>query len=374
MFHRPLRDRPRADRFFLLYLAILLVVGLAVLVSASAPVGYNKFGDTYYFVKRQILYGLLPGLAVFLILARLNYRRAEKLAWPFYVFSLLLLAAVFIPELSASYGKNVRSWLSLGPFNFQPAELAKLGLIIVLAKFFSNPRRDPTDWRQGVVPALAVAAPAMLLVLLQPDIGTLAIIAGLVFGLLYLAGTPKIHLLIVGALGVAAFAVLVLVAPYRLERLTIFMHPELDPQGVGYHVNQAFLAVGSGGWWGMGYGHSRQKYLYLPEVHADSIFAVFAEEMGFVFSTALIILILLLAWRGLKIAKAAPDRFGGLLAGGVMIWFFWQSLVNIGAMVGLLPVTGVPLPLVSHGGSSMLMMLAGLGLVAGISCSQKRRE
>lgn len=367
------RGQSRADRVFLSLLAILLIVGLAALVSASAPLGYSKFNDTYYFVKRQVLYGLLPGLAVFLILARIDYRRWSKLAWPFYIFSLLLLIAVFIPELGLSYGKNVSSWLGLGPLSFQPSELAKIALAIVLAKFLSEPRRDLFDWRQGVLPALAAAAPALVLILLQPDIGTLAIFAGMVFGLLYLAGTPKIHLLVIGALGVAAFAAMILFAPYRLQRLTIFMHPELDPQGIGYHVNQAFLAVGSGGWWGMGYGHSRQKYLYLPEVQADSVFAVFAEEMGFVISAGLIFLILLLAWRGLKIAKSAPDQFGALLAGGIVIWFFWQSLVNLGAMVGILPLTGVPLPLVSHGGTAMVVMLAAFGIIANISRQTKVR-
>ena len=152
-----------------------------------------------------------------------------------------------------------------------------------------------------------------------------------------------------------------------MNRLTSFLHPELDPQGIGYHVNQAYLAIGSGGFWGLGYGHSRQKYLYLPEVQADSIFAVIAEEMGFVVSLALLGLIVLIAWRGLKIAKASGNQYQFLLVGGISVWFFWQACMNIGAMVGLLPLTGVTLPFVSHGGSSLMTCLAAVGVVASVS-------
>ena len=170
-----------------------------------------------------------------------------------------------------------------------------------------------------------------------------------------------------GLIGAVVMAGMIFAAPYRLQRLSTFLHPELDPQGVGYHINQAFLAVGSGGVWGLGLGHSRQKFQYLPEVSADSIFAVIAEETGFVFSAGLVILILLIGWRGLKIAKKAPDEFSTLLVAGVMVWFVWQSFLNIGAMVGVLPLTGVPLPFVSHGGSAMLVALLAVGMVASVS-------
>jgi len=160
---------------------------------------------------------------------------------------------------------------------------------------------------------------------------------------------------------------MVAVKPYRMERLNIFMHPELDPQGIGYHVNQAFLAVGSGGFWGLGFGHSRQKYQYLPEVNADSVYAVIAEEMGFIFSTALIFLIFLIATRGLKIAKNCEDEFDKYAVVGVTAWFFCQSIINIGAMIGLMPLTGVPLPFVSHGGSAMLISLVAVGMILNLS-------
>jgi cell division protein FtsW len=177
----------------------------------------------------------------------------------------------------------------------------------------------------------------------------------------------KSFLVIIIFLGVVVFSMLAIMKPYRMNRLTIFLHPELDPQGIGYHVNQAYLAVGSGGLFGLGLGHSRQKHQYLPEVHGDSIYAIIAEEMGFIISLALIILILLIAWRCLKIAKNSSCQFNYLLVSGIAVWFFWQSFINIGAMIGILPLTGVTLPFISHGGSSMMVCLASAGIVAGIS-------
>lgn len=363
----------KADRLLFIYIIILLIFGLIALVSASAPYGYSKFGDTYYFIKRQLIFGFLPGLILFFIIARINFRVWQKLSWPFYLFCLALLIMVFIPGVGADYNKGASSWISLGPIHFQPAEFAKLAIIMALANLLSDSNRNLNDWKNGLLPVLAIIAPSLFLILLQPDIGTLAIMVVVVYSMLYLAKIPKSWLVALGAVGIAGFIVLIMVAPYRMQRLSIFLHPELDPKGVGYHVNQAFLAVGSGGLWGQGYGHSRQKYQYLPEVHADSIFAIIAEEMGFFISSALIILIVLIGLRGLRIARDAPDEYSGLLVSGIVVWFFWQSFVNIGAMVGLLPITGVTLPFISHGGTSLMMMLVAFGIVMSIS-RQSRLE
>ena len=235
------------------------------------------------------------------------------------------------------------------------------------AYLLSDQRRNFSDWETGLLPVLILLAPPLILVGAQPDLGTLSILVMIIFSMLFLAKVNKLYLIILGLLGVVVFIAMVWAAPYRAQRLTTFLHPELDPQGVGYHINQAFLAIGSGGWTGLGLGHSRQKFQYLPEVSADSIFAVIAEESGFIISTVLIILILLIGWRGLHIAKNAPDDFGRLLASGITVWFVWQSFLNIGAMVGILPLTGVPLPFVSHGGSALAVSLAAVGVVAGIS-------
>jgi len=360
------QTRAKSDRVFLLYILILVVFGFIALTSASAPMGYEKFQDTYYFIKKQFLNGLLPGLLLFLILVRVPYEYLKKIAWPIYLLSLLLLVLVFVPGVGQTLNGS-RSWISLSVFHFQPAELAKLGIIIMMSALLSQPNRELNDWQNGLLPVLAVISPAVILILAQPDIGTLSILVVIIFGLLFLARVPNKYLMILGLCGIISFIAIMVAAPYRVQRLTTFLHPELDPQGVGYHINQAFLAVGSGGFWGLGLGHSRQKFQYLPEVNADSIYAIIAEELGFFFSAGLIVLILFIGLRGFKIAKEAPDEFGRLLVGGIMIWFVWQSFLNIGAMVGALPLTGVPLPFISHGGSALMTILAAVGVVASVS-------
>lgn len=357
----------KSDHVFLIYILILVVFGFVALISASAPMGYERFQDTYYFVKKQFLYGLLPGLLFFLILARLQYENLKKIAWPVYLLSLALLILVFVPGVGQIINGS-RSWIGIGIFHFQPAELAKLGIILIMSALLSQPERDLDDWKNGLLPVLAVIAPAVLLILLQPDIGTLSILVVIIFGLLFLAKVPNKYLLILGLCAAVAFAAIMIASPpYRVQRFTTFLHPELDPQGVGYHVNQAFLAVGSGGFWGLGLGHSRQKFQYLPEVNADSIYAIIAEELGFIFSAGLVVLILMIGMRGFKIAKEASDEIGRLLVGGIMIWFVWQSFLNIGAMVGAMPLTGVPLLFISHGGSALMTALAAVGVVASVS-------
>lgn len=360
--------KKRADRLFLFYIFLLLVFGLVVLMSASAPLGYEKFQDTYFFVKRQILFGLLPGIILFLVVARIDYLYFKRISWLIYIITLLLLILVFIPGIGVVINGS-KSWLDIFGYTFQPSELAKLGIIIVMAKLLSETKRNLSDWQSGLLPVLFFALPPLILILLQPDIGTLSILVMIILVMLYLAEVPKRYLAVMGLIGVAVMIAMVFAAPYRLQRLSTFLHPELDPQGVGYHINQAFLAIGSGGVWGLGLGHSRQKFQYLPEVSADSIFAIVAEEMGFIFSASLVVLILLIGWRGLKIAKKAPDEFSALLTAVVVVWLVWQSFLNIGAMVGVLPLTGVPLPLVSHGGSAVLVTLLAVGLVASVSRS-----
>ncbi len=356
-----------ADRLFILLTAILVIFGLVMLASASSPAGYSRFGDSFYFIKRQFLFGLLPGLFLFLIFARFKYHLLQKLSWLIYLASLALLVLVFVPGIGLVLNGS-RSWIELFGLSLQPSEFAKLAVVIILAKLLSE-GRDLRDWKNGLIPVLAMLSPAVLLIAAQPDVGTLSILVVIIFAMLYLADTPKIYLAILGLIGIVCFVLMLAVAPdsYRVKRLTTFLHPELDPQGIGYQINQSFLAVGSGGIFGLGLGHSRQKFQYLPEVQADSIFAVIAEEMGLLVSAALIALITFLGLRGFKIAKGASDQFGYLLGAGIMIWFVWQSFLNISTTIGLLPLTGVPLPFISHGGSAMLVMLAAMGTVVGIS-------
>lgn len=354
-----------ADRLFLLCVGILIVFGLVMLASASSPAGYSRFGDTFYFVKKQLLFGLLPGIFLFLVFARVNYHLLQKFSGLIYLLALVILSLVFVPGVGLVLNGS-RSWIELFGLSLQPSEFVKLAVIILLAKLLSEDR-DLRDWKNGLIPVLAMLSPAILLIAAQPDVGTLAILIVIMFVMLYLANTPRVYLAMLGLIGVIGFVGLLLLAPHRAQRITTFLHPELDPQGIGYQINQSFLAVGSGGVFGLGLGHSRQKFQYLPEVQADSIFAVIAEEMGLIVSSALVGLIAFLGLRGLKIAKGAPDQFGRLLSAGIMVWFVWQSFLNIGTTIGLLPLTGVPLPFISHGGSAMLVLLAGMGIVANIS-------
>jgi cell division protein FtsW len=362
----PRGNSSTTDRTFLIFIGILAVFGLASLFSATTPMGYAKFNDAYFFVKRQMLFGLLPGIIALIIAIKIPLPILKKLSWPIYIFSLLLLVSVFIPQVSLVVNGS-RSWIHLGNLSFQPAEFAKIGIIFILAYLLAARKQNWDNWQTSLLPILAILSPAFLLVLLQPDVGSLSIMVVVIFTMLYSAHLPLRYLAILGLAGVACFCLLIAVAPYRADRLTTFLHPELDPKGQGYQMNQSFLAVGSGGIWGLGFGHSRQKFQYLPEVDADSIFAVIAEENGFFISTGLVLFIVFITWRGLKIAKHSTDTFSALLVVGIMVWFVWQSFLNIGAAVGALPLTGVPLPLVSHGGSALLVVLTAMGLVVNVS-------
>lgn len=354
------------DRIFLLYIAIIVIFGLAALTSASGPLAYGNFGDSFYFVKHQLMFGIIPGLILGYILFRIDFEKWRKISWIAYVFSLFLLVLVFVPGVGAVINGG-RNWIRIFGFNFQPSEVFKLAMIFFAAYLLSDRKRNLQDWQMGLLPILTLLAPGFLLILLEPDVGTLSIALVILFAMLFEARVPKKYLVFLGCIALAAFTVLIMLKPYRLQRITIFMHPELDPRGIGYQINQAFLAVGSGGIWGRGVGQSIQKYQYLPEVNSDSIFAVIAEETGFIFSSLLVFLIVLICLRGLKIAQQSHSEFGRLLAVGIVVWLGWQSFLNIGAMVGVLPLTGVPLPFISHGGTALLSELAAVGLVLNIS-------
>lgn len=358
----------KPDYVFVGLVGALVVFGLVMLSSASSAVGYEKFGDNYWYLKHQIIFGLLPGLAAFFIFSRLDYRKWKKYALPFLVVSIGLLLLVFIPGLGADYGK-AKSWINIFGMSLQPSEVVKLTFLIYLAAWLGPKRggREMQDTGASFIPFAVVFGMIVILMALQPDVGTLSVIAMISLIVYFAAGAPFSHLAWISGAAAVLFFILVKIAPYRTARLMTFLHPELDPQGVGYHINQALLAIGSGGFFGLGLGLSRQKFQYLPEVAGDSIFAVMAEELGFIFMILFVAALIFLAIRGLKIAKEAPDGFGRLLAIGVTSWFVFQSFINIGAMVGILPLTGIPLPFVSYGGTALTVCLAATGIMANIS-------
>lgn len=355
------------DYGFIVILFLIIIFGLIMLSSASVSLSFEKYQDSYYLLKHQIFWGLVPGFIAFVILSLIDYKIFKKYSFWMLAASIFLLVLVFIPGIGAGYG-TAKSWIHIFGASFQPSELVKLTFLIYLASWLeSRGHKKAGDFSEGLVPFLSVLCLIAVLLILQPDLGTMTIIVLISLIVYFIGGANLSHMVGVGFGAIVGLIALIKVAPYRTARLSIFLHPELDPQGIGYHTNQAFLAIGSGGFWGKGFGMSRQKFQYLPEVAGDSIFAIIAEELGFIISSLVIIGYLYLLLRGLKIAQKAQDNFGKHLAIGITVWIVIQSFVNIGAMVGLLPLTGVPLPFISYGGTSMAVLLAACGIVVNIS-------
>lgn len=355
-----------ADHLLLLTVVGLTLFGFVMVTSASAVVAEKYWDDAYFFTKRQIGYGGMAGLALFLAGFFTSYRVWRHFALLGLLLSLILLGLVFIPGLQVASGGAAR-WIGFGPITIQPTELTKLTFIIYLAALLEKKGVAVRDFRTGVVPFLIIMGIICVLIVLQPDIGTLFTITAIALTMIFAAGYRLWHLFIILLAGASVFAVLINTARYRLERIMVYLHPELDPQGIGYQINQALLAVGTGGWWGLGLGRSRQKYYYLPEPAGDSIFAIIAEELGLVRSGAVLFAYAFIGWRGFRIARAAPDVFGRLLAVGITSWLTVQACVNVGAILGVLPLTGIPLPFVSYGGSALATALFASGILLNIS-------
>ncbi len=354
----------------LLYAALALVLGgLLILASASMVISQKNFGTIGYYALRQLSLGGLGGLMAFFVALFLPYRLWKKLSLPLLVISLIMLALLFIPELSYAFG-GARRWLKIGPISFQPSEILKLAFIMYLAGWLDSRRKEIASVSYGLIPFALMLSIIGVFLAMQPDVGTLGVIV-VSAGLLYFLGGGKIsQIATLSAFGLTLFYFLILIAPYRLSRILVFLNPVLDPRGAGYQINQAFIAIGSGGFSGLGFGRSIQKYNYLPEPMADSIFAIFAEELGFIGVAILIALFVTLAWRGFTIARHAPDVFGRLLAAGISINIVAQAFINMAAISGLLPLTGIPLPFVSYGGTSLAVTLASVGILLNISKSR----
>jgi len=359
-FHAP-------DIIFLSCFIFVAIFGLVMLSSASSAVAFQRFGNNLYYVIHQLINGFVPGVIFCVIAALVDYHYWRRFGFTLFAASIVLLVAVLIPGLGVSFG-GAQSWLDLGPILFQPAEVTKLTFIMYLASWLE--KRDKKvikDFSDGLMPFLMSLGIVMGLMLAQPDVGTMTVIAMIAMMVYFAAGANIKHLMGLGVVGAGLLFTLIKIAPYRTARLTVFLHPELDPQGIGYHINQALLAIGSGGLFGLGFAHSRQKHLYLPEVIGDSIFAIISEELGFIFVCIFLVILFTLMYRGYQIARNAPDNFGRFLAVGIISWIGFQSFINIAAMVGLLPITGLPLPFVSYGSSSLIVLFIAMGIMINIS-------
>lgn len=344
---------------------ILLGIGTIMVFSSSSVKTELQFGDSLYFLKRQLVWAAL-GLVAMLAVSKVDYWRWRPLARPILYLSLGLLAVVLIAQVGQVAGGS-RRWLGVGPLTFQPSEAAKLALIIYFSHALAEGRERLTRFVQGVLPHLAVLGLAFGLILLQPDLGTAVAIGGTFMVLLFVSGVPIIHLVMMALAAVPAVAWMVFGEEYRRRRFLAFLNPREDPLGAGYHIIQSLYALGSGGLFGLGLGRSRQKLFYLPGQHTDFIFAVLGEELGFIGGFTLLVLFFLFAWRGYRIAITAPDVFSSLLATGITTMVVLQVIVNVGVVTSTLPITGIPLPFISYGGSSLIFTLVGVGILLNIS-------
>lgn len=358
--------RLKPDYIFAAALFIIVLFGLLMVTSASVPISQERFGESYYYLKSQILKGLLPGLALFFIAYFTPYQLWRKLALPIFSVAVLTLIAVFIPKIGAAHG-GAQRWLDLGFFSIQPSELLKLSFIIYMAAWLDSKPKALKSFKTGFIPFLILIGIPAVLLIAQPDIGTLGVVALTGVAIYFIAGANIIFFPVIIMGGTAGVWLLTKRFPHAANRLLTFLHPELAPQGISYQINQARLAIGSGGFFGKGLGQGIQKFRYLPEPTSDSILAVISEELGFIGVFSFLFLFAVLIARGFKIAKNAPDNFGRLLAGGIIAWFAIQLIINSAAISGLIPLTGITLPFVSLGGSSLAICLAGAGIVLNIS-------
>ncbi len=354
----PFRSQTRGiDKQLTFAVVALVIFGVVMVFNTSIVDAARTFGDQFYFGKRQLLWAGIGFLGM-LILSRVPYQLFAKLALPSYLVTVLLLILVLIPNFGIS-NLGATRWISAGDFSFQPAELAKLSLVLFLARIFSK--------RRHLGYFLFSTGLILVLVMLEPDLGTTGIIVATALLVYFASGAPIWHFLLLLPVTLGGVLALALSLEYRRERILTFLNPGLDPLGTSYHVRQILLSLGSGGIFGVGLGQSRQKYLFLPEPMTDSIFAIIGEELGLLGTMGVLAVFTFLIFRGFSIARHTPDLFGKLLTVGITSWIGIQTFINLSAMVALLPLTGVPLPFVSYGGSSLVVTMLGIGILLNIS-------
>lgn len=350
----------KGDRLILFLTFALSLFGLTIIFDASSVSALRDFGNKFHYFEHQSLwFGL--GIFSFLFFSIFDYKIFKKFALPVFLISMFFLVLVLIPGFNREiYGG--KRWLQLGPIGFQPAELMKLTLIIYLSTLFEK--------KKEFIPFLVLLGVILGLLLLEPDLGTASIIIATAVCLFFVSGASLKELSVIGIISFLLIPIAIIISPYRKNRLLTFLNSSFDIQGSSYHVRQILFALGSGGLLGRGLGQSRQKFLFLPEVSTDSIFAIIAEEFGFLGASLLILVFFFLVLRCLKISTQIKDTFGQYLVIGIIFSIGFQTLVNLAAMVSLVPLTGVPLPFISYGGSSLVVTLTGMGIIYNISKSR----
>lgn len=354
------------DSILLILIGILVISGFFIFSSASLGLLARDGASFSSVAFGQLFFGIIGGGLAMLITSHIYYRNWRQYAFYIFVATLLLTLAVFIPGLGMTHGGATR-WLDLGFTTLQPSEFLKIGFIIYVATLLSGLHRQIETWQFGVLPFLGVLGVTGIVMLSLPDTDTFFVMALAGVAMFVTAGAKWKHILTLGLVGVAMIAIIISMRPYILDRVMVFMNPDSDPLGSGYQIQQSLIAIGAGGVFGQGYGQSIQKFEYLPEPIGDSIFAVYAEEFGFLGSLILILILAFFTFRGFKIATEASDLFGMLLVVGFMTLIVSQAFLNIAAMTGMFPLSGLPLPFISHGGTSLLATLATLGIVLNVS-------
>jgi len=358
-FHSP-------DFLFLISLLIIIFFGFWVLIPASFSKGCS-LGDCYFYLHHQLIFGFLPGLVLFFVFYFFDYHKLKKIAVPFLIISFILLVLVFVPPFGVSY-KGASRWINLGIINLQPSEIIKIAVIIYLSAWLSYENGKENllkSWKNVFLPFILLLFLVFILLIAEPDMSTLLVVGFTMVAIYFLANVPWYFLFISFISLISASLIFIKLSPYRLSRVISFLHPQIDPQGINYHAIEALEALSSGGFLGKGLSQSSARFL--PEVLSDSIFVLAAEGLGFIGGVIIIFFYFFLFWRCFYIARKAPDKFGYLLASGIGFSFIISVIINLGAMTGLLPLTGIPLPLMSYGGTSMAITLASFGILANIS-------
>jgi len=357
--------RRRPDIILLGVVLTLLGLGVVMVYSSSAVKGYIQYDDPWHFFKMEIIW-VVAGLAAMLVAMRLDLKWLRKIAKPALYLAIILLVLVKIPGIGRTVNGADR-WIGLGPLSVQPSEVIKLAMVLVMAHYLALDPLKIKSFRFGLVPILGLLGVVAGLIMLQPDLGTTLVIAGTTFFMLIAVGARVSHLVALGGVGVALVVAAIAAAPYRMRRILAFLDPWADPSGKGYQTIQALLALGPGGLFGLGLGQSKQKFLYLPENHTDFIFAMIGEELGFVGTSFVVLLFFVFVWRGFRVGMGAIDLFSGLLAVGLTSMVGIQAMINMGVVSGILPVTGITLPFLSYGGTSLVFTMLGVGILLNIS-------
>lgn len=347
------------------------MIGFIIFLSAALGLTAQNIGKFSPILFKQFAFGLLGGSIVMFVLSKVKYTHLKQYSIWFFTLSLVLTALVFVPLFSFEYG-GARRWLVFGPLSFQPAEILKIAFVLYVATWLSNVKKHVATFKYGLLPVLVMLGLVGIIMLLQPDTDTFAVMVASGLAMFFTAGGRWKDIVTIGLIGILVGIIILSTRPYIKERVFTFLDPSSDPLTSGYQIQQSLIAIGSGGIAGRGFGQSVQKFNYLPEPIGDSIFAVYAEEFGFFGAVILILLFISFALRGYKIAARAPDTFSSLVVTGFITMIITQSFMNISAMLSLIPLSGLPLIFVSHGGTALLLTLGAVGIILNISRYQKK--